>query len=106
MTIPQYNIDISQLEVALSEKTKAVMIAHTLGNPFDLKAVKDFCDKNNLWLVEDNCDALGSKYKIDGVEKFTGTIGDIGTSSFYPPHHMTMGVITSYSIHYTKLYDR
>jgi len=91
LTIPQYNIDISQLEVALSEKTKAVMIAHTLGNPFDLKAVKDFCDKNNLWLVEDNCDALGSKYKIDGVEKFTGTIGDIGTSSFYPPHHMTMG---------------
>src|SRR5574344_2696028 len=67
------------------------MIAHTLGNPFDLKAVKDFCCKHNLWLVEDNCDALGSKYTIDGVTKFTGTIGDIGTSSFYPPHHMTMG---------------
>ena len=67
------------------------MIAHTLGNPFDLSAVKEFCDKHNLWLVEDNCDALGSKYTINGEEKFTGTIGDIGTSSFYPPHHMTMG---------------
>lgn len=67
------------------------MIAHTLGNPFDLQAVKDFCTKHNLWLIEDNCDALGSKYVIDGEEKFTGTIGDIGTSSFYPPHHMTMG---------------
>ncbi len=91
VTIPQYNIDVTQLEAALSSKTKAVMIAHTLGNPFDLKAVKDFCTKHNLWLVEDNCDALGSKYTIDGKEKFTGTIGDIGTSSFYPPHHMTMG---------------
>ena len=91
VTIPQYNIDVSMLEEALSDKTKAVMIAHTLGNPFDLKAVKSFCTEHNLWLVEDNCDALGSRYKIDGVEKFTGTIGDIGTSSFYPPHHMTMG---------------
>ena len=91
VTIPQYNIDVTKLEEALSDKTKAVMIAHTLGNPFDLKAVKEFCTKHNLWLVEDNCDALGSKYTIDGVEKFTGTIGDIGTSSFYPPHHMTMG---------------
>lgn len=91
VTIPQYNIDVTQLEAALSDKTKAVMIAHTLGNPFDLSAVKAFCDKHSLWLVEDNCDALGSKYIIDGVEKFTGTIGDIGTSSFYPPHHMTMG---------------
>jgi len=91
VTIPQYNIDVTKLEAALSEKTKAVMIAHTLGNPFDLSAVKAFCDKHNLWLVEDNCDALGSKYTIDGQEKFTGTIGDIGTSSFYPPHHMTMG---------------
>ena len=91
VTIPQYNIDVTKLEAALSEKTKAVMIAHTLGNPFDLKAVKDFCDKHNLWLVEDNCDALGSLYTIDGEEKFTGSIGDIGTSSFYPPHHMTMG---------------
>ena len=91
MTIPQYNIDVTKLEAALSEKTKAVMIAHTLGNPFDLKAVKSFCDKHNLWLVEDNCDALGSIYTIDGKEKLTGTIGDIGTSSFYPAHHMTMG---------------
>jgi len=91
VTIPQYNIDVSQLEAAYSEKCKAVMIAHTLGNPFDLSAVKAFCDKHNLWLVEDNCDALGSRYTIDGVEKFTGTVGDIGTSSFYPPHHMTMG---------------
>lgn len=91
VTIPQYNIDVTQLEAALSDKTKAVMIAHTLGNPFDLQAVKDFCDKHNLWLVEDNCDALGTKYTIHGEEKFTGAIGDIGTSSFYPPHHMTMG---------------
>lgn len=91
VTIPQYNIDVSLLEEAYSEKTKAVMLAHTLGNPFNLKAVKDFCNKHNLWLVEDNCDALGSRYRIDGEEKFTGTIGDIGTSSFYPPHHMTMG---------------
>lgn len=91
VTIPQYNIDVTQLESALSPKTKAVMIAHTLGNPFDLKAVKNFCNKHNLWLVEDNCDALGSEYTIDGKTYKTGTIGDIGTSSFYPPHHMTMG---------------
>lgn len=91
VTVPQYNIDVSQLEAALSEKTKAVMIAHTLGNPFDLKAVRAFCDKHSLWLVEDNCDALGTKYTIDGETRFTGTWGDIGTSSFYPPHHMTMG---------------
>lgn len=91
VTIPQYNIDVNKLEEAFSSKTKAVMLAHTLGNPFDLKAVKDFCDKHNLWLIEDNCDALGSIYNIDGEDKFTGTIGDIGTSSFYPPHHMTMG---------------
>ncbi len=91
MTIPQYNMDASMLEEALSDKTKAIMIAHTLGNPWDLGAIKEFCDKHNLWLVEDNCDALGSKYTINGEEKFTGTIGDVGTSSFYPPHHMTMG---------------
>ena len=91
VTIPQYNIDVTQLEAAYSEKTKAVMIAHTLGNPFDLKAVKALCDRHNLWLIEDNCDALRSRYTLDGVEKFTGTVGDIGTSSFYPPHHMTMG---------------
>lgn len=91
ITIPEYNIDVSKLEDAISKKTKAVMIAHTLGNPFDLTSVKKFCEKYNLWLIEDNCDALGSKYIIDGQEKFTGTIGDIGTSSFYPPHHITMG---------------
>lgn len=91
VTIPQYNIDVSRLEDALSPRTKAVMIAHTLGNPFDLATVKAFCDRHGLWLVEDNCDALGSRYTLDGVEHFTGTVGDIGTSSFYPPHHMTMG---------------
>ena len=91
VTILQYNIDIEMLEKAYSQKTKAVMIAHTLGNPFDLEHVKAFCDRHNLWLVEDNCDALGSTYTIDGQTKLTGTIGDIGTSSFYPPHHMTMG---------------
>ena len=91
VTVPQYNIDVTQLEAALSEKTKAVMIAHTLGNPFDLTAVKAFCEKHNLWLVEDNCDALGSQYTINGETRFSGTWGDIGTSSFYPPHHMTMG---------------
>lgn len=91
VTVPQYNIDVSKLEEARSEKTKAVMIAHTLGNPFDLSAVKAFCDKYHLWLVEDNCDALGSQYTIGGETRFTGTWGDIGTSSFYPPHHMTMG---------------
>lgn len=91
VTIPQYNMDVTMLEKALSPKTKAVMAAHTLGNPFDLRAVRDFCDKHNLWLIEDNCDALGSQYTIDGEVRFTGTIGDIGTSSFYPPHHMTMG---------------
>lgn len=91
VTIPQYNINVSMLEEAFSTKTKAVMIAHTLGNPFDLAAVKAFCDRHQLWLVEDNCDALGSTYTLDGEERLTGTIGDIGTSSFYPPHHMTMG---------------
>lgn len=91
VTVPQYNIDVTMLEAARSEKTKAVMIAHTLGNPFDLSAVKAFCEKYNLWLVEDNCDALGSTYTIGEETKFTGTWGDIGTSSFYPPHHMTMG---------------
>jgi CDP-6-deoxy-D-xylo-4-hexulose-3-dehydrase len=91
MTIPQYNVDIKQLKSALTKRTKAVMIAHTLGNPFDLKAVKSFCDKHGLWLIEDNCDALGSRYKLNGMWKYTGSIGDIGTSSFYPPHHMTMG---------------
>ncbi|MBX3721898.1 MAG: lipopolysaccharide biosynthesis protein RfbH [Turneriella sp.] len=86
-----HNIDVSRLEEALSPRTKAVMLAHTLGNPFDLEAVKAFCDKHNLWLIEDNCDALGSKYLYKGEWSYTGSIGDIGTSSFYPPHHMTMG---------------
>ena len=87
MELTHFNIDVTQLEAALSPKTKAIMIAHTLGNPFNLRAVKEFCDKHNLWLIEDNCDALGSMYE----GKPTGTWGDIGTSSFYPPHHMTMG---------------
>ena len=91
VSLPTYNVDVSLLEGARSERTKAVMIAHTLGNPFDLAAVKDFCARHHLWLVEDNCDALGSQYTLDGTEHYTGTIGDIGTSSFYPPHHMTMG---------------
>jgi len=91
ITLPQYNIDVSMLEAALSPKTKAVMVAHTLGNPFDLKTVRNFCNKYDLWLIEDNCDALGAEYDFDGTVYKTGTVGDIGTSSFYPPHHMTMG---------------
>ncbi|MFH1026952.1 MAG: lipopolysaccharide biosynthesis protein RfbH [Pseudomonadota bacterium] len=91
VTLPTYNIDVAQLEAALSARTKAVMVAHTLGNPFDLAAVRTFCDKHDLWLVEDNCDALGSRYCLNGIWHNTGTIGHIGTSSFYPPHHMTMG---------------
>lgn len=91
VTLPGYNIDCSQLEKAVSSKTKAVMVAHTLGNPFDLHEVKAFCKTHGLWLIEDNCDALGSKYCLNGSWEYTGTIGDIGTSSFYPPHHMTMG---------------
>lgn len=91
IALPTYNMDCSMLETALSAKTKAVMLAHTLGNPFDLAAVKTFCDRHGLWLVEDNCDALGAKYCMDGVWRNTGTIGHIGTSSFYPAHHITMG---------------
>lgn len=91
VTIPQYNIDVTKLEEAYGPKTKAVMIAHTLGNPFDLKAVRAFCEAHSLWLIEDNCDALGSQYTMNGETRYTGTWGDIGTSSFYPPHHMTMG---------------
>ena len=91
VTIPQYNIDVTKLEEAVSPKTKAVIIAHTLGNPFDLAAVKSFCDKHNLWLVEDSCDALGSRALVDGELRMCGTVGDIGTASFYPAHHMTMG---------------
>ena len=91
VALPGFDIDVTQLEAAYSSKTKAVMMAHSLGNPFNLKAVLAFCEKHNLWLIEDNCDALGSEYTIDGVTKKTGTWGHIGTSSFYPPHHMTMG---------------
>ncbi len=98
VTLPTYNIDVTCLENALSGRTKAVMIAHTLGNPFDIAAVKAFCDRHGLWLVEDNCDALGSRYKLNSSTsqpvsdfRYTGTFGHIGTSSFYPPHHMTMG---------------
>ena len=91
VTLPSADVDVSYLEAALSDRTKAVMMAHTLGNPFDIKAVKAFCDKHELWLIEDNCDALGSLYTLDGETRLTGTFGDIGTSSFYPPHHMTMG---------------
>jgi CDP-4-dehydro-6-deoxyglucose reductase, E1 len=89
--VPGYNIDCTQLEAALSDKTKAVVLAHTLGNPFDLQRVKGFCDRHGLWLIEDNCDALGSRYRIGGEWKYTGTVGHMGTSSFYPPHHITMG---------------
>ncbi len=89
--IPTYNVKVEDLEKALSSKTKAVMLAHTLGNPFNIKAVKEFCEKNNLWLVEDNCDSLASEYTIGGETRLTGVWGDIGTSSFYPPHHLTMG---------------
>lgn len=92
ITLPEYDIDVTKLEEAyVPGKTKAVMIAHTLGNPFDLESVKAFCDKYGLWLVEDNCDALGSEYTIAGETRKTGTWGHLGTSSFYPPHHMTMG---------------
>ena len=91
VALPGFDVDVTQLEAAYSPKVKAVMLAHSLGNPFNLKAVKTFCEKHNLWLIEDNCDALGSEYTIDGVTKKTGTWGHIGTSSFYPPHHMTMG---------------
>ena len=82
-----YDIDVTQLDAALSPRTRAVMLAHTLGNPFDVDAVRGFCDRHGLWLIEDNCDALGGDYK----GRKTGSFGDIGTSSFYPPHHMTMG---------------
>jgi CDP-6-deoxy-D-xylo-4-hexulose-3-dehydrase len=91
VSLPTYNIDVTQLEAALSDRTRAVMVAHTLGNPFDIAAVKAFCDKYSLWLIEDNCDALGSTYNLNNHSHYTGTFGHIGTSSFYPPHHMTMG---------------
>ena len=104
VTIPDYNIDISKLEEARSEKTKAVFIAHTLGNPFNLQYVKDFCDKYNLWLIEDNCDALGSEYFYNGEWRKTGTIGDLSTYSFYPPHHITLGEGGAVCTNNTQLY--
>lgn len=91
VTIPEYNIDIEKMKGALTEKTKAVMIAHTLGNPFNMQAVKDFCKENDLWLIEDNCDALGAQYFVDGEWKMAGSVGDISTNSFYPAHHITTG---------------
>ena len=91
ITVPQYNVDTNALEAAYSSKTKAVMLAHTLGNPFDLSAVCAFCQKYNLWLIEDNCDAMGAAYCMDGQWRKTGSFGHLATSSFYPPHHMTMG---------------
>lgn len=91
VSLPEYNIDTTMLEAALSSRTKAVMVAHTLGNPFDIGTVRRFCIRHGLWLIEDNCDALGSRYFLDGTWGFTGSFGDLATSSFYPPHHMTMG---------------
>ena len=89
--LPGYNVDCRLLADALSEKTKAVFLAHTMGNPFNLNEVADFCERHNLWLIEDNCDALASRYQFRGQWKYTGSIGHVGTSSFYPPHHITMG---------------
>ena len=91
ITLPDYNINTEYLQKALSEKTKAVFLAHTLGNPFDIQTIKDFCIRHNLWLIEDNCDALGSKYFYNGEWRMTGTVGDLSTCSFYPPHHITLG---------------
>ena len=85
--IPTYNIDENLIEESITSKTKAIMIAHTLGNPFNVKKIKEICDKYNLWLIEDTCDALGSKYN----NQLVGTFGDLATLSFYPAHHITMG---------------
>ena len=104
VTVPQYNIDVKLLDLALSNKTKAVIVAHSLGNPFDVVEVKKFCDKHGLWLVEDNCDALGSEVLTEKGLIKTGTIGHIGTSSFYPPHHMTMGEGGAVYTNDSKLY--
>ena len=104
VTIPEYNIDISKLEAACTEKTKAVFLAHTLGNPFNLQYIRNFCDKHQLWLIEDNCDALGSKYYYNGEWRMTGTIGDLSTYSFYPPHHITLGEGGAICTNNTQLY--
>lgn len=85
--IATHNIDVTKIEAAISPKTKAIMLAHSLGNPFNLKVILEICKKHNLWLIEDNCDSLGSRYN----GQLTGTFGDIGTLSFYPAHHITMG---------------
>ena len=85
--LPTYNINEDLIEAAITEKTKAIMLAHTLGNPFNLNKITEICKKYNLWLIEDNCDALGAKYN----NQFTGTFGDVATLSFYPAHHITMG---------------
>ncbi len=85
--IATHNIDVTKIEEAISPKTKAIMLAHSLGNPFNLKVILEICKKHNLWLIEDNCDSLGSRYN----GQLTGTFGDIGTLSFYPAHHITMG---------------
>jgi len=87
VTIPTYNVDVRQLEAALSERTRVIMLAHTLGNPFDLASVVDFAQRHNLWLIEDCCDAVGAIYNGQKV----GTFGDLATVSFYPAHHITMG---------------
>ena len=89
--MPCYNLSLEALEKAVSPKTRAVMAAHTLGNPFPLEEVRRFCDAHGLWLVEDNCDALGAEYCVQGEWKKTGSVGHIATSSFYPAHHITMG---------------
>lgn len=104
VTIPEYNIDVRCLEEARTEKTKAVFVAHTLGNPFNLQAVRDFCDRYGLWLIEDNCDALGSKYFYDSQWRMTGTFGDLSTYSFYPPHHITLGEGGAVCTNSTELY--
>lgn len=104
ITIPQYNIDVTRLEEARTDKTKAVFIAHTLGNPFDLQYIRDFCDKYQLWLIEDNCDALGSEYFYNGDWCKTGTVGDLSTYSFYPPHHITLGEGGAVCTNNTQLY--
>lgn len=104
VTIPNYNIDVSKLEEARSEKTKAIFIAHTLGNPFDLQTIRDYCDKYKLWLIEDNCDALGTEYLYNGEWRKTGTIGDLSTYSFYPPHHITLGEGGAVCTNNTQLY--
>ncbi|MCI9345780.1 MAG: lipopolysaccharide biosynthesis protein RfbH [Lachnospiraceae bacterium] len=104
VTIPQYNIDVSRLEEARTDKTKAVFIAHTLGNPFDLQYIREFCDRYQLWLIEDNCDALGTTYLYNGEWHKTGTIGDLSTYSFYPPHHITLGEGGAVCTNHTQLY--